>query len=118
MSKKSYIDVINNAEINVERKKEITNIYSCEIEEKVLKAISVADSIDFFDDEKRALSYIEIKSASDVLEIDALSMGIIPIIDTYDCTYIVYLVKEKKWAMYSIDDGIIYKKTDELEDLL
>lgn len=118
MSKKDYIEVVKSSSINNLRKDEVSRLFHNELNDLVLKIISVADSIDFFDEEKRALYYSEIIGASDLLGIDAVSQGIVPLIDAYDGIFIVYLLTEKKWAKFSISDKSVYMKRDSLSDLL
>ncbi len=113
-----YLDKINNAIIDDKRKKEIEDIYRCNIPEAVAKVISLAGSVDFFDEEKRALSYDEIKDGNNTLDYHSTTLKLIPLIDSYDCTYIVYLVDEDKWGKYSSIDKDVFKRRNTLEELL
>ena len=113
-----YINKINDTEIDDKRKKEIEDIYSCKLPEVVAKAISLADSVDFFDEEKRALSYDEIKDGTNTLDYHSTTLNLIPLIDSFDCTYIVYLVDEDKWGKYSSIDKDVFKRRNTLEELL
>lgn len=118
MNSIDYINKINDVEIDDYRKKEIEDIYKCNIPDFVAKVISLADSIDFFDEEKRALSYDEIKSGNNTLDLHSLPLKYIPLIDSYDCTYIVYIIDENKWGKYSSIDKSVFKKRDTLKELL
>jgi hypothetical protein len=118
MNKKEYYDLVSNTEINKTREQEVTGLYKCEFDQLLLKVISAADEVDFFDEERRALSYKEILSPEELLGIDAINEGIVPVIDAYDCTFIVYLTKEAKWAKFSTVDKTIYKKRNALNTVL
>ena len=118
MSKEEYIEAIKNIEIDKDREKEVSKLYGVELCDVLSKVITLADKVDFFGEERRALSYKEIVSSSELLGTGAVGEGIIPIIDSYECSYIVYLTKENKWAKFNTIDGVIYKKRDTLEELL
>ena len=118
MTKEEYLDQVKVTKINEERVSEISTMYNNKIEGLVAKIISYADSVDFFDEERRALSYLEIKNAKKILDYDCIRDGVIPVIDSYDNTYIVYILYENMWAKYSLSDKILYKKRDALEKVL
>ncbi len=118
MSKAEYIELVNEADVKEERKKEICSIYHHELCDELVKVISVADTVDFFDEERRALSYREIVNASELLGIDVVTKGMIPVIDAYDCTFIVFLLNEKKWAKYNTIDKEVFKEKEKLEDII
>ena len=118
MNKKDYIASVKETEVNSKRIKEVIKKYDLSLDDTLMRVISKADAIDFFGEERRALSYKEILDASSLLGIDATKEGIIPVIDSYDGTYIVYILWEKKWARFSIADKIAYKKRDTLEEVL
>ena len=118
MNKEEYIKLVRNTEIDKDREAEVTGIFGCKLNDVLARAISVADKVDFFDEERRALSYKEIVGASELLGIDAVERGIIPVVDSYDCTYIVYQVNEGKWAKYNTVDKEVFKERDSLEEIV
>ena len=118
MNKLEYIETVDKEEINIERKKEIEELFNCTLDSEIAKVISLADKIDFFDEERRALSYSEILDASELLGISATDEGMIPVVDAYDCTYIVYLIQEKKWAKYNTIDQVTFKEKDSLKEVI
>lgn len=118
MNKQEYVNAAFGCEINNDRVKQIEKVYKVSLNDAVSKLISYAGSVSFFDEERRALTFDEIVYASKDLEIDFVEMGIIPLIDAYDCSYIVYLTKEGKWARFSSVDKTIYMKKDSLAAVL
>lgn len=118
MNKKEYITSVKETKVDFQRIMEVMEKYDLGLDDTFVRAISKADTIDFFGEERRALSYNEILDASSLLGVDATEKGIIPVIDSYDGTYIVYLLSEKKWARFSTVDKIVYRKRDTLEEVL
>ena len=47
-----------------------------------------------------------------------MKLGLVPVIDAYDNTYIVYSFFENVWAKYNIIDKTMFKKKENLEDVL
>ncbi len=118
MNKAEYLELIRKTEINADRAKEIRELFNHDLDDMLLKVISAADGVDFFDEERRALSYNEIVGASELLGIDAVADGIVPVIDAYDCTFIVYLLHDGKWGKYNMVDKETYKERDSLEEVV
>ncbi len=118
MNKREYINAAMACAINEDRIKQIEELYNAVLDYNVSKVISYADTVDFFDEERRALSFDEIINAKSEIDADVVSNGILPLIDAYDCTYVVYLVRDKKWARFSSVDATVYMIKDELEDVL
>ena len=118
MNKQEFMDAVMSCDIKEDRVKQIEKQYKVILNDEVSKFVSYADTVDFFDEERRALSFEEIIDASEELEVDAVELGIIPLIDAYDCTYIVYLTKEEKWARFSSVDGTVYMKKDSLVEVM
>ena len=92
MNKEEYLKEISNCEIDPKRIEEIEKRYNVKLDKTVKCIISYADKIDFFDEERRALSYDEILCPEEYLDFDFLSEGLIPLIDAYDNSYIVYIL--------------------------
>lgn len=118
MNKKEFIEAALVCNIKEDRVKQIEEKYKVRLNADVSKLVSYADTVDFFDEERRALSFAEIVDASEEFEVDTVELGIIPLIDAYDCTYIVYLTKEDKWARFSSVDGTVYMKKDSLAEVI
>jgi len=118
MNKQEFLATALKCEINDDRLKQVESLYKVNVNEIVAKIISFADTVDFFDEERRALSYDEIINASSYFEIDVVDLGIIPLIDVYDCSYLVYLTKEDKWARFSTVDKIVYMKKVDIIDVI
>ena len=118
MNKQEFINSALVHEINEDRVKEISELYKVQLEEVIQKIISIADEVDFFDEERRMLSYDEIKSGSKLLGINVVEEGMIPLIDAYDCNYIVYLIRDGSWAKYTTVDKMMFKKRNTLEEIL
>ena len=56
--------------------------------------------------EKRILSIEEIRDANEDLEVDFISLQLIPLIDCYDNDYICYDFKNDIWVVFNIVDEI------------
>lgn len=118
MDKKEYIAAVKAHEISNKRVSTISKIYGSELDETLSKVVSLADTVDFFDEERRALSFSEIEKSDKELSFDFVSEGLIPVIDAYDMTYIVYIIAEKKWAKFNVIDKTVFKKKDNLEEVV
>lgn len=118
MSKAEYLENVKKTKVNDERIKRISEIYGEDIEGLIAQVVSYADSEDFFDDERRALSFDEIVTSSKNLGDALLTEKAIPVVDVYDSMYVVYLIKEGKWALYSSTDGSIFKIRESLDELI
>ena len=119
MTKSEYLSNVENMTINQERIKEISVKYSVGIRNDLIaKVISYAGQVTFFDEERRALDYSEIIGASKEYEIDFVKLGIIPFVDAFDLTFVVYIIKDDKWGRFSIVDQSVYMVEDKLEEVL
>lgn len=118
MNTSEYIKLINNTAIDKTRVKTINEVYSTNVNERISKIISLADTVDFFDEERRALSYMEISKPEEIMEIDFVSKHMIPLVDIYDNSYVVYLIEDKQFALYNAIDDLEFKRSDSFEDLL
>lgn len=118
MTKQEYINKLLKYPDDKERIKAVSVIYGTEIIGIFAKIISFADNADFIADERRLLSYNEIINASTLYGKDFKEKGIIPFVDAYDNDLIVYIITENSWAKYNISDDIIFKKKDNIEDIL
>lgn len=118
MSKSEYLKQIDKCTIDKGRVSAVEKEYKVTLGDLQKKIISLADQIDFFDEERRALSFAEILKSKKMLGFDFCDKGLLPIVDAYDNTYIIYMFKEEKWAKINIVDGVIFKKKTTLKDVL
>lgn len=118
MSKKEYLTNVMACNINDDRIIAIEKIYGMNLEETLKKIISYAGNVEFFDEERRALSFEEILNADDVYEFPFVEKKMIPIIDAYDGDYIVYSFAEKIWGKVNISDGVLFKKRDAVDEVV
>ena len=118
MNKNDYIYAVLNNKIERGRVAQVEAVYGVKLNDTVAKLLSYAGTVGFFDEERRALTFDEIINAKNDLGIDVVGMGILPLIDAYDCSYIVYLTKEGKWARFSTADSLVYYRKDTLEEVI
>lgn len=118
MSKEVYLNEVESTTINEERVSQIENLYKTKLSELVKKIISHADRASFFEDERRALTYSEIINPLDSLGCDFISLNLIPIIDVYDNTYIVFDYMHNTWGEYNISDEILFNESNTFQELL
>ena len=118
MSRAEYIKAVKSYEINEDRVKDIERIYKTNLEPIVKKIISYADQADFFDEERRALSYREILDPMKYIEFDFVKLGLIPFVDVYDNSYAVFNIASKEWGHYNIIDSVLYKKRKTMEEVI
>lgn len=98
----------------------INRQYACDIPPIVAKIVSFKSEGLFFESDSfaRLLSISEILHASTELHINFLEYGCIPLFDTGDNDFIVYLSKSSVWAKMNIVDKTIFKQRNNLFDLL
>ena len=118
MSKQEFVKEAMSSEINNDRVEDITKIYDTDLSDELKHFISYADTIDFFDDERRALSYDEIKNPQKQIGVDFTKMRLIPVVDAYDNTYIAYSVEKKKWVKYNTIDNMEFKERDSIQEII
>lgn len=118
MDKKEYLKSAEKCDVNYKRIKELEKIYENNIDGVLAHLVSFADSVDFFDEERRALTYKEIKNASKDLDVNLKELGLIPIVDAYDNTYVVYSTKDKCWAKFNSIDKTLFKQNKDIADVL
>lgn len=84
----------------------------------VQQLLTVAQDGTFFDEGCRLLSYDEIFSASQELNINFSKHGIIPFFDITDNDYIVYNFKKGKWELFNIVEEISFRHAKQLNDII
>ena len=113
--------VLGLANISIDNKvvHTIQKKYSTEgIPRTVQQLVSVAKDGTFFDEGCRLLSYDEIFSASQDLNINFSKYGIIPFFDIADNDYIVYNFKNKNWELFNIIDEKAFKSEKQINDII
>lgn len=118
MNTSEYVELVKNTVIDQVRVKNVNEIYGTQVNTLIAKIISLADTVDFFDVERRALSYVEISKPREIMEIDFISKRQIPLIDVYDNTYIVFSIDDKQYSLYNATDDLSFKNSDTFEELL
>lgn len=118
MSKIEYVKAIETCEINEDRVKAIEKIYQTKLVPIVMKIVSYADQADFFDDERRALTYIEIFNPLRNMGFDFVKQGLIPFVDLYDNSYAVFNIATSGWGCFNTIDGMFYKECKSMEDTI
>lgn len=118
MTKKEYLDNVKTSHIDSERIKVIENLYHAVIDGIIANAISYSGTIDFFDEERRALSFDEIKNADSIFGATFVGNRLVPVIDAYDNDFIVYSIDEGKWGKVNLSDMIMFKKRDTLDEVI
>lgn len=91
---------------------------SKDIPRMVQQLVSVAKDGTFFDEGCRLLSYDEILSASQDLNINFSKHGIIPFFDIADNDYIVYNFKKKNWELFNIVEEEAFKSEKQITDII
>ncbi len=118
MDKKEYLFEVKRCELSTKKINQIEKKYSQKVPNVLGEVLSFAGNVDFFDEERRAMDFDEIVTSSEELNIDFVKLGLVPVIDAYDNTYIVYSFFENVWAKYNIIDKTMFKKKENLEDVL
>ncbi len=118
MTKNEYLEQISQKEVDSEKVKLIKSIYGSNIPEVIQKIISNSDETVFLDDGVRILSYEEIIDAENDLHVEFSAKAMIPVADCGDNDFIVYHVDDKIWSKFNIIDETVFKKKDELSELL
>lgn len=118
MSKADYINAVELCEIKEIRVKEIEKKYAAELNPVAKKIISYADSVDFFDEERRALSYLEILDPEKNIGFNFVKQGLVPFVDLYDNSYAVFNVRTCDWGRFNTVDGVLYRRRTLMEEIL
>ena len=116
MSKTEFVKAIEACNINEDRVKAIEKIYMAKLNPLVKKIVSYADHADFFDDERRALSYMEIFNPSRNIGFDFVKQRLIPFVDRYDNSYAVFNIATGGWGCFNTIDGLLYEEFESMEE--
>lgn len=118
MNRAEYLEAVFACDVDFKRIKQIEDVYKVEIPELLAKVISFAGQETFFAEERRALTFEGIMYACEDIGVDFISKKMIPVIDAYDLSYIVYMAEEKTWAIYNVADDDIFEEDELLENIL
>ena len=118
MTKQEYMDTVKKYTENAERIRAISALYGTEIKGLIAKIVSFADHADFIGEERRVFTFKEMLNAAKEYDTDFSASGIIPIMDAYDNTLIVYVIADHTWAKYSMSDNVLFKRRNSLEEIL
>ena len=118
MTNNEYLKMVQQSELDEDKVRKITDIYSDKLPEIVKKIISCSESGGFLDDELRILSYAEVVNAENDLHVPFKELGIVPLFDSGDNDFIVFDYTNNIWAKFNIVDKILFKKRHSLEELL
>ena len=118
MEKSEYLELISRNDIDMVKVTEIETIYGCTLSEIARKLISNCDEALFFDNGTRILAFDEIINAEIDLHIDFKDKGLIPVADCGNNDFIVYHFNDDIWSKFNIIDETVFKKRNELSELL
>lgn len=118
MTTDEFIRYISSKNIDDDKVDQIKEVYGTDLSELVKSIISSSDENIFLDTGVRLLSYQEILSAEKELGVEFKSKGIIPLFDCNDNDFIVYHYNDDTWSKFNIVDETIFKKADNLTDLI
>lgn len=119
MTKKEFLEMIDNVTIDKRKVGKISKLYDSTLPEYVQKVISCTKKSLFFDDERRLLAFSEIESASEEYDVDFIGKNMIPLIDCFENDFIVYHLVAGVWSKFNVVDGTVYKKkTSTLKEVL
>lgn len=117
MNKADFVGMYSKIEIN-ENAKKIAEVYKTELPNDLIRVLSCMGDTVFFDDEGRLMALIELESISNEYNVNFIEEKMVPVIDCYDGTFIVYDLKNQVWAKYNCFDKLAFRKKDDLKDLL
>ncbi len=118
MTNKEYLKQISQKEVDSDKVKRVASIYGNDMPEMLQKIISNSEETIFLDDGIRILSFGEIVDAENDLHVEFSAKGMIPMADCGDNDFIVYHRDEKIWSKFNIIDETVFKKKNELDELL
>ena len=117
MTRKEYLQEINECKINIYQVEKIEKIYGKGLPDIVKQMVSYSEDSIFFDDGWRTLALSEIEDAEQDLHVEFVRQEIIPVVDCGENDFIVYHFVEKIWSKFNIIDETIFKKKCSLEEL-
>lgn len=116
MTLNEYIEITKNANVNDSYIKELEKIYG-EISEEYIKQIYSTTVMDYFfeaEDILRLLTPQEILVAPENLHVNFREKKCIPLFDTGDNDFIVYLLEKNVWSYFNIVNQTFFSEADSL----
>ena len=118
MTKQEYLSQLNYVAINDEKVSEIEKVYGVLNNEMVKKILSNAEETIFLDDDARSLEFSEIKDADKELHVGFSQKHFLPLFDCFENNFIIYDISQNNWAMFNINDEVLFTEKSSLHDLL
>ena len=97
---------------------EINEIYNLNIDLPVEFINVIKNPNKYNDSNKRVLSLSEILDANNDMQVDFISLKLIPIIDCFDNDIICYDLNYKNWTMFNIAENIKFNSKKSLDELI
>ena len=117
MKQIDLMEKASQAEIRKDLIELIETKYNKKFPENIERLISYIPESYFFDG-WRLLTEKEILNASEYLNTDFISAGLLPIIDAYDNDFIVYDLNDNIWKIYNITDEVAFNQAENPSELL
>lgn len=111
-----------NENINVikdkEKVKKIEDLYNMKLNGEILYLVSNLGEEKFFDEEEfiKLLSFQEIMDASDDMNVDFISISVLPVFDVGDNDYISFSFNDNCWCKFNIVDELVFSKKKNISD--
>ena len=120
MKLKDTLTALNQQSVEAKNIGEIESVYETKLNDTVKRLVSISKKSVSYDDFSllRSLSLKEILEASADMQVDFVSLRLLPLFDAGDNDYIVYDLNEKGWCMFNIADEIKFSKKSSLLDYL
>ena len=118
MTKQEYLSQLNSVAVNDDKVSEIEKVYGVLSNEVVKEILSNAEETIFLDDDIRSLEFSEIKDADKELHVDFSQRHFLPLFDCYENNFIIYNIPQNNWAMFNINDEVLFMEKSSLHDLL
>ena len=118
MTGKEYLRSLVNVKKDKKKAKKISDIYTNNLPDIIMKIVSNGEKTIFLDNGIRALSYDEIVDAERDLHVEFGNNGMIPLFDCGENDFIVYHFSNDKWSKFNIVDKVVFKTREKLEDLV
>jgi len=112
MKLKEQLEKINDVQINEAFVNQVEGLYNKKIPDDVKKIISISSETVFYDDRPllRGLSNSEIINAKDDLDVDFVSMLLLPIFDLGDNDFVTFDFSDNSWFLFNIVEEVKFKK--------
>lgn len=118
MNSLEYLMAIENSSIDIAKKTKFEECYGIKLSDSLAKIVTFANDSIFIAEERRVLSFDEIININKDCDNVFISKRIIPVIDCYDNEFIVFAADDSIWAKFSLSDNAMYKKRENLSELI